>query len=129
MLTIKETNDKLKAQEFLKNCGNHYELGDDIIMVCEENGKILGVTSLGLKDGQVYLNLLEILSEANDMSLKLGMLKAVMNLADLRGIKQIYGTNKDLEELYKLLRFKEDEGRYSTTDHCDQEDKNDSSRA
>ena len=49
-----------------------------------------------------------------------------MNLADLRGIKQIYGTNKELEELYKLLRFKKEEGRYFlnlegyfTTDHCD----------
>ncbi|MBQ4515805.1 MAG: hypothetical protein II978_03340, partial [Clostridia bacterium] len=62
----------------------------------------------------------------NDISLKLGMLKAIMNLADLRGIKQIYGTNKELEELYKLLRFKKEEGRYFlnlegyfTTDHCD----------
>lgn len=126
MLTIKETNDKLKAQEFLKNCGNDYKLGDDIVMVCQENDKILGVTSLSLKDGQVYLDLLEILSEANDISLKLGMLKAIMNLADLRGIKQIYGTNKELEELYKLLRFKKEEGRYFlnlegyfTTDHCD----------
>ncbi len=126
MLTIKETNDKLKAREFLKSCGNQYELGDDIVMTCQENDKILGVTSLSLKDGQVYLNLLEILSEANDISLKLGMLKSVMNLADLRGIKHIYGTNKDLEELYKLLRFKEEDGRYVlnlegyfTTEHCD----------
>ena len=126
MLTIKETSDKLKAQEFLKKCGNQYELGDDIVMACQENDEILGVTSLRLKDGLVYLNLLEMLSEANDISLKLGMLKSIMNLADLRGIKQIYGTNKDLEELYKLLRFKEEEGRYSlnlegyfTTDHCD----------
>lgn len=113
MLTIKEISDKRIAQEFLKSCGSAYELGDDIVMVCSENDEILGVTSLRLKDGKVYLNLLELSDKSDDMSLKLGLLKAVMNLADLRGIKQIYGTNKDLEQLYKLLRFKEEKGEYS----------------
>ncbi len=126
MLTIKETSDKTKAQDFLKNCDSAYKLGDDIVMVCEENDKILGITSLSLKEGLVYLDLLVLSSAANDMSLKLGLLKAIMNLADLRGIKKLYGNNKNLEELYKLLRFKEEDGKYVlnlegyfTTEHCD----------
>ena len=49
------------------------------------------------------------------MSLKLGLAKALMNLADLRGIKKIYGSSKALENIYTALRFQKEEEEYSVS--------------
>lgn len=115
MLTIKEAADKRAAQSFLDSLGVSDSVSEDIVMCCEENGRILGVSSLSLSEGKVYLNLLVMEKDADEMSLKLGLAKALLNLADLRGIKKIYGSSKALENIYTALRFQKEEGEYSVS--------------
>lgn len=115
MLTIKEAADKRAAQSFLDSLGVSDSVSEDIVMCCEENGRILGVSSLSLSEGKVYLNLLVMEKDADEMSLKLGLAKALLNLADLRGIKKIYGSSKALENIYTALRFRREEEEYSVS--------------
>lgn len=110
MLIIKETADKGAAQNFLDSLGISYSIAEDIVMICEENGMVLGVSTLRLCGAKVYIDLLVTVEE--DMSLKLGLAKSLMNLADLRGIKLLYGKNEALKNIYTALRFKENEGEY-----------------
>lgn len=112
MLTLKESKDKKTAQAFLDARGVDYTLNDEIVMACEERGQILGVSALSLRNGKVYLDLLVMAEGQEDMSLQLGLAKSMMNLADLRGITEIYGANKSLEQLYQLLRFQQEEEEY-----------------
>lgn len=115
MLTIKEAADKRAVRSFLDSLGVSDSVSEDIVMCCEENGRILGVSSLSLSEGKVYLNLLVMEKDADEMSLKLGLAKALLNLADLRGIKKIYGSSKALENIYTALRFQKEEGEYSVS--------------
>ena len=115
MLTIKEAADKRAVRSFLDSLGVSDSVSEDIVMCCEENGRILGVSSLALSEGKVYLNLLVMAENADEMSLKLGLAKALMNLADLRGIKKIYGSSKALENIYTALRFQKEEEEYSVS--------------
>ena len=115
MLTIKEAADKRAVRSFLDSLGVSDSVSEDIVMCCEENGRILGVSSLSLSEGKVYLNLLVMEKDADEMSLKLGLAKALLNFADLRGIKKIYGSSKALENIYTALRFQKEEGEYSVS--------------
>ena len=38
----------------------------------------------------------------------LGIMKSLLNLADLRGIRTVYGSNPALYDLYKMLRFQKE---------------------
>lgn len=115
MLTIKEAADKRAVRSFLDSLGVSDSVSEDIVMCCEENGRILGVSSLTLTEGKVYLNLLIMVGDADEMSLKLGLAKALLNLADLRGIKKIYGRSEALENIYTALRFQKEEEEYSVS--------------
>lgn len=110
MLTIKEAEDKTAAQQFLDSCEISDLLAENIVMQCEENGAILGVASLCRKENKIYLN--QVTTKQEDVALRLGLAKALMNLADLRGIKMLYGNNEALEKLYTALRFQKVEGEY-----------------
>lgn len=124
MLTIKESEDKALAERFLHSHGEACSLAEKIVMQCEENGKVLGVASLCLSGGKVYFNQLTTAEE--DSALRLGLAKSLLNLADLRGIKTVYGSNKALERIYIALRFQKTEEEYSvslegyfTAGHCE----------
>ncbi len=112
MLEIRESKDKTRAQEFVKAQGSNYNLLEDIVMVCTDADEILGVSTLCLKGTKVYLDLLLTIEDMGDLAFKAGLARAVMNLADLRGIKEIYGSSPELFELYEMLRFKKEEGEY-----------------
>ena len=45
-----------------------------------------------------------------DLNLVLGLMKSLLNLADLRGMKTVYGSNPAMFDLYKMLRFKKSAG-------------------
>ncbi len=100
MLTIKreENNEEIKA---ILDCKDN-----TIIMTARDNGKLLGVGTLILKDYKVFLDKIVLINE-DDLNLKLGIAKSLLNLADLQGIKTIYGQNEELFKLYKMLKFKE----------------------
>lgn len=112
MLEIKESKDKKRAQEFVKVQGSGYDLSNDIVMVCTDGDEILGVSALTLRGCRVYLDLILTIKDISDLAFKAGLARAIMNLADLRGIKEIYGTTPELFELYKMLRFKKEEDEY-----------------
>lgn len=110
MLTIKkeELNDKL--QEFLKKLGYEDNPQGKIIMCAKDRDIYLGAGTLELKVDKVYLNFVETVDE--DLVLKLGIIKSLLNLADLRGIKTVYGDNKKMESLYKMTRFKSEDDEF-----------------
>ncbi len=110
MLTIKkeELNDKL--ENFLKEMDCDENLTDKIVMTAKDGDEYLGVGTLELRIDKVYLNF--VLTKEDDLTLKLGIMKSLLNLADLRDIKTVYGDNEALESFYKMLRFKEIDGKY-----------------
>lgn len=110
MLTIKkeEINDKL--EQFLKEINCDENLTNRIIMCAKDGDEYLGVGTLELRIDKVYLNFVE--TKDDELALKLGIMKSLLNLADLRGIRTVYGDNEELKSFYKMLRFKEDEEQY-----------------
>ena len=110
MLTIKkeEANDKL--ENFMKEMACDENLTDKIVMSAKVDNEYLGVGTLELRIDKVYLNF--VLTKEDDLTLKLGIMKSLLNLADLRGIKTVYGDKEDLTSLYKMLKFKEIDGQY-----------------
>lgn len=112
MLEIRESKDKKRAQEFVKEQGFNYDISDDIVMVCTDGNEILGVSALSLRGTKVCLDLILTTADANDMAFKISLARAIMNLADLRGIKEIYGACPELFKLYEMLKFKKEEDEY-----------------
>ena len=111
VLTIKkeELNDKVCA--FLKELNCDENLQGKIIMCAKEKEIYLGVGTLELRGNKVYLDFIK--TKEKDLTLKLGIMKSLLNLADLRGIKTVYGGAKELENLYKITRFVKDCGEYA----------------
>lgn len=110
MLTIKKEDLNDKLESFLKEINCDENLTDKIVMTAKDGDEYLGVGALELRIDKVYLNFVQM--KDDELTLKLGIMKSLLNLADLRGIKTVYGDNEDLKSLYKLLRFKEIEGKY-----------------
>lgn len=110
MLTIKKEDLNDKLENFLKEIDCDENLTDKIVMTAKDGDEYLGVGTLELRIDKVYLNF--VVTREDDLTLKLGIMKSLLNLADLRGIKMIYGDNEDLKSLYKMLRFKDADGKY-----------------
>ena len=111
MLTIlkEEVNDKLTA--FLQEMAVNENLEGKIIMAAKDAEEYLGAGALELRVDKVYLDFL--VTKEDDLVLKLGIIKSLLNLADLRGIKRVYGSNPELESYYKMTRFQEENGEFS----------------
>ena len=106
MIEIKREENIKEAIEFLRKQKNETDITGAIVMSAKEKGEILAVAALFLKEYKVFLDLLVATDEMKENSgFMLGVLKSLLNLADLRGIKTVYGSNPDLENYYKLLRF------------------------
>ncbi len=111
MLTIKEAENKTIAERFLLQKGIEVSFAEEIVMTCMDEEECLAVAALSLQnEGKVYFNLLE--TAEDDLFLRQGMAKSILNLADLRGIRKIYGSNETLAGLYQMLRFREADGEY-----------------
>ena len=109
MIEIKLEENKLQAQAFLTAQGISTNISNDIVMSAREKGEILAVGTLSLKEYKVYLDTVVPSEELRDnLGFILGLMKALLNLADLRGIRTVYGTNPALFDLYKMLRFQEE---------------------
>ncbi len=114
MIEIKAVENKSEAQAFLRARGNDTDISDAIVMVAKEKNVILAIGALFLKNYKVFLDLcVPAVNEENNTALILGLMKSLLNLADLRGIKTVFGGNPDMEHLYRLLRFcKNDDAIY-----------------
>lgn len=111
MLTILKEEPNAELNEFLKKLGKSELSADEIIMAAKDGEKYLGVGALELKNYKPYLNTL--VAETDDLILKLSIIKSLLNLADLRGIKTVYGDAPELFSYYKMARFKEVDGEYA----------------
>ena len=111
VLTIlkEEINDKLTA--FLQEMAVNENLDGKIIMAAKDGEEYLGAGALELRVDKVYLDFL--VTKEEDLVLKLGIIKSLLNLADLRGIKRVYGSNPELESYYKMTRFQENSGEFA----------------
>lgn len=131
MIEIKLDENKLQAQAFLTAHDISTNVSNDIIMSAREKGEILAVGTLSLKNYKVFLDTVVPSDELKDnLGFILGLMKSLLNLADLRGIRTVYGSNPALFDLYKMLRFQKettDDGKkiyaldlegYFTVDSC-----------
>lgn len=111
MLTILKEEPNAELSQYLKSLGVADIKADKIIMAAKDGETYLGVGALELKGYKVYLN--DLITTDDDLVLKLSILKSLLNLADLRGIKAVFGDNPELSSYYKMARFKETDGEYS----------------
>ena len=112
MITIKTEKDKTDIHKFLSSQGANIDLTGTIVMTARENGTILALGALSMKDYRVFLDHIVVSGEyVEDLNLVLGLMKSLLNLADLRGMKTVYGSNPAMFDLYKMLRFKKSAGK------------------
>ena len=83
---------------------------DGIFCAMTDGGTLCGCGSLCLRGAKVYLSDVCLSEEYDCDAMRLSLARAVLNLADLRGIKTVYAANEKLFGLCRLLRFKEDGG-------------------
>lgn len=123
MLTIKKIITTEEVENYLTAQGIALTMDYQQFMGVYDGDTLIGMGSITLIDLKVYMNF--IYTEDDDFGLRHGLAKSLLNMADLSGIKTVYGNNPELFELYRLLRFKEDNGEfvlslegYFTTDSC-----------
>ncbi len=123
MLTIKKMITTEEVEKYLMAQGITLSMEYQQFMGIYDGDTLIGMGSISLIDSKVYMNF--IYTEDDDFGLRHGLAKALLNMADLSGVKTIYGSNPELFELYSILRFKEEnrefvlelEG-YFTVDSC-----------
>jgi len=123
MLTIKKIITTEEVQKYLDKEKLDHPIGQEQFMGVYDGDGLIGIGSITLVNLKVYMNFIYI--KENDFALRHGLAKALLNMADLSGIKTVYGSEPALKELYSLLRFREQDGEYVlslegyfTTDGC-----------
>lgn len=111
MFTIQKTENQNEIISYLQREKLDLSLDMQQFMGLYEEGCLQGIGSLRLCQTKVYLNLVHCSEAAQE--LKPTLAKALLNMADLRGIQTIYGNNPELFGLYTMLRFKKEEDEYS----------------
>lgn len=112
MLTIKQEQNQDVVADFLQKQGSDVDLSDDIVMTSRDGETMIGLGSLSLNAGKVYLNHIIFAPEFEDELMVQGLAKALLNLADLRGIRVVYGAEPALEKLYAALGFQNKNEEY-----------------
>ena len=104
---------KIEAEEamafFEKNNIPHTPGQERFMGLSSEDG-LFGVGSICLEGEKVYL---DCVYAGGISELEHGLAKALLNMADLSGIKTVYGKNPELSGLYKKLRFKEENSEFT----------------
>ncbi|MBE7040485.1 MAG: hypothetical protein E7400_00800 [Ruminococcaceae bacterium] len=125
MLTIKKIITTEEVENYLSTQGIPLSMDYQQFMGIYDGDTLIGMGSINLVDLKVYMNF--IYTEDDDFGLRHGLAKSLLNMADLSGIKTVYGSNPELSDLYSILRFQKDgdeyvlqlEG-YFTADSCQQ---------
>ncbi len=113
MITIckAKTEDIEKIKKILENEGVDFEnIKEDFLVVYEKN-KILGLGGYKKIENVGILNYLRILEKNMELVLKDGLIKALLNLADLNKIKVFLVKKEDDEMFYKKIGFNALESR------------------
>ncbi len=110
MLTIKKIITTEEVQAYLEKENIQHPIGTEQFMGMYDGDELIGIGSITLRITKVYMNFIYV--EGDDMALKHGLAKALLNMADLSGIKTVYGDEPALFDLYSLLRFKKEDDEY-----------------
>ncbi|MBE7035213.1 MAG: GNAT family N-acetyltransferase [Ruminococcaceae bacterium] len=109
MLTIKKIDNNIQVAAYCRDHALTAPLDKPSqFMGLFEGDTLCGLGALTLEGTKVFMNFIH----AEDELLIHGLAKALLNMADLRGIKTVYGTNQALESLYRRLRFEKTEAEY-----------------
>lgn len=113
MITISKvkTKDIEMIQKKLEETNSDIKNLEDNFLVVYENDSILGFGGYDVIESMAILKLLTITEKSMELILKDGLIKALLNLADLSKIK-IFIIKKDTDEkFYKNIGFKELENK------------------
>ena len=78
MITIKTEEDKTDIHKFLSSQGANIDLTGTIVMTARENGTILALGALSMKDYRVFLDHIVVSGEyVEDLNLVLGLMKSL----------------------------------------------------
>ncbi len=110
MLTIRKTDNQNEISAYCKANSVTIPAAPCQYMGMFEGETLCGLAAITLEYTKVYLDLIHA---EGGTAIAHGLAKAILNMADLQGIKTVYGKNPDLESLYRLLRFSEDNGEFS----------------
>ena len=111
MLTIKKIEDLQNIKAYTEAHASAHDFTNEQVMALTEGDAITGLGSLSLIGYKVYLNFIH----AEEPMLCHGLAKALLNMADLRGIKTVYGNNPELTILYNRLRFQQENDEYTVS--------------
>ena len=110
MLTIRKTDNQNEIEQYCTANNLTVPTAPAQYMGMFDEETLCGLAAITLEDTKVYLDL--IYAEGGS-SITHGLGKSILNMADLQGIKTVYGKNPELKKLYQLLRFKEENGEFS----------------
>jgi len=108
MLTIKKIEDLNEIKTYVTTHAITHDFANEQVMAMTEADTVTGLGSLSLIGYKVYLNFIH----AEEPMLCHGLAKSLLNMADLRGIKTVYGSNPELTSLYNRLRFKQENNEF-----------------
>ena len=110
MLTIKKINNLTEVQTYLEKEGIVHTIAQEQFMGIYTDEGLVGIGSICLSGLKVYMDFLYVAE--GDFGLLHGLAKSLLNMADLSGIKTIYGKCNELQDLYKILRFQPENEEY-----------------
>lgn len=110
MLTIKKIEDMNEITAYLKSQNINHTFGMEQFMGMYDDHSLIGIGSIELCVTKVYLNF--IYTEENTQAFNYGLAKSLLNMADLSGVKTVYGNNPELTVLYMALRFANENDEY-----------------
>ncbi|MBE7037024.1 MAG: hypothetical protein E7403_07000 [Ruminococcaceae bacterium] len=110
MITIKKIEDMNEINAYLQVQGFNHTFGMEQFMGMYDGDRLIGLGSIELCVTKVYLNFIH--TEENTHAFNYGLAKSLLNMADLSGVKTVYGNNPDLNVLYMALRFVTENDEY-----------------
>ena len=108
MIEVKTVIDKTEATAFIRERGIGTDLQPLFVMCATEKGKLLGVGAVSMDASGAKIE--EVVCD-EDIDWLIG--KALLNSLELGGIMDVVIENEKLFALAKMLRFKEDGGKYT----------------
>ncbi|MBQ4518841.1 MAG: hypothetical protein II997_09715 [Clostridia bacterium] len=110
MITIKKIEDMNEINAYLQARNIDHTFGMEQFMGMYDGDRLIGLGSIELRVTKVYLNFIH--TEENTHAFNYGLAKSLLNMADLSGVKTVYGNNPDLTVLYMALRFVTENDEY-----------------
>ncbi len=110
MITIKKIEDMNEINAYLQTRSIDHTFGMEQFMGMYDGDRLIGLGSIELRVTKVYLNFIH--TEENTHAFNYGLAKSLLNMADLSGVKTVYGNNPDLTVLYMALRFVTENDEY-----------------